>query len=699
MMHTQDLFPINEFGRPGRGFGRALTPALLALLALPAAAAPSLLLSEPPGWNGWTVSGTVKAGYREHGGAREALTTASQTRTITPFGATPGEVIALAPLSASRLPTSGAAKDKAEGSLGFTYRVGGGAVPDTFTIDLNATTSAMTAVYDFGDGTPVPADAYFEATLVLETYAPLAGAVLRLPDMPIPAAAAPSTESLVAQITAGPTLGFFLPGHAGIDYPLTLAPAPGAPYFRYELTYSVTTPFGADPEVAYRLTGGASAAPAPPAPPLTAAEDSVRREMPKVRLNKLVYDSDDPISATVVAQQAADFAAHNTLVLVCPETGDIEKITLAATGDPLRQAGAGVQLKTGGGINPFDGVLVVPPGRPFSALYSYTLSQRITEDLQAGLKKSEKLVSADFGLAFDPAPPGVSVQVTPPIAIGGTAEENPPPGAKRTGTLAVEGMPGIVQIASDELIVAPLDAAHAAEFAARAGATYAENDAEWRGPNATPVWHRAVMADTAQAEAARQARVRYLPQLLALAGRTGHLHASNQRVLGLFATGLELWLEGFPCAVNPKAYPDGQLRAPEGRDFSRVASGGLPNPFDSMTSPQPHYDDPLQNLRDLWAEVAMHDLDGEVVQVAFIDSAFAPNPDFRGYPDAIPQFDMETGERGPHVAEKPEQPVFVRTPVWHGNGTVAVAGAVMGNRYGVAGVAGQIMQPMLYYMG
>jgi hypothetical protein len=54
---------------------------------------------------------------------------------------------------------------------------------------------------------------------------------------------------------------------------------------------------------------------------------------------------------------------------------------------------------------------------------------------------------------------------------------------RRTGTLGVEGLPGILQIASDELIFHPRDAAQAAAFAARAGAVKINDDAAWKGGN------------------------------------------------------------------------------------------------------------------------------------------------------------------------------------------------------------------------
>ena len=655
---------------------------------LGAPAAPSLILTGQPGWNGVIVSSTVKAGYREHGGAGERSDTRTASRLITPGSVTPGEAVTLAPTGALLMPDTGAGKDKAQVQTSVSYRVGGASEADSFTFSIAATTSAMNARHSF-DGAPVPADAFVECEIVLETFGPLTGALLRLPAIPVLTAAAPSVESLIAT-AAGPVSGFWLPGDAAVDFPLTLAPVGAAGHFRYVVTYSMVTPFGADPVVSYSFRGGASTLPPAPAPAHTSAEESVRREAPVVVLDKLIYPHQSPCSATVRFRNAADIASHNLIALVCPDTGDFEKLILSATGDPLVQTSTSLLIDTKMQTPPaaMDGVLSVKPGGKFSAIYGYQLSQRITPDVAKGLKPTDPFISSDWGLgAEDPATAPVKTLLTPGIAMSGAAEESPPQGMKRTGTLGVEGLPGLVQIASDELIFHPRDAAQAAEFAARAGAVKVDDDTAWTGGNGTPTWHRYRMIDTPAAEAARQARIPSLAQLYAVTGRTGTLHGSNPRVLGLFATALELWLEGFNCAVNPRAFPQGRLHAPEGAGF------------DSMTSPSLDMDDPRQNQRDLWAHAGMMDSDARTVRVAFIDSAFAPNPDFRGFPDSIPQFNMETGMRGPHVAEHPEAPIPIRSQFWHGNGTVAVAAGVMGNNYGTAGVGGQIIQPMLYYMG
>lgn len=165
------------------------------------------------------------------------------------------------------------------------------------------------------------------------------------------------------------------------------------------------------------------------------------------------------------------------------------------------------------------------------------------------------------------------------------------------------------------------------------------------------------------------------------------------------ATGLELWLEGYNCAVNPRLQFHGDLSAPESTFTAHPAVGSF---NDSMLSPNEHYDDPLKELRRTFAEAAMQDSDANIVRTGFLDIGFAPNPDFRGFPRDIPQFNAQTGATGRGAAEGSTNWSFGSASgasKWHGNGTVAVAGGVFGNHYGFAGSGGQMMQPMLYLMG
>jgi hypothetical protein len=220
-----------------------------------ASAAPSLVLSEQPAWNGWLVETRCRAGFREHGGPGEAMTPYSTASGTVLQGTPAGTVVTIPLVSASALPDSGVPKDKAQGSLAFSYTVGTAANDDVYSFTIDSTTSAEDAKKNFGAG-PVAADAVFECELKLRTFAPIAaGPQVRIPALP--ALTSPTTETMNATFNfapAGPS-GFSFPGDSGWTLPLTLAPGQS---FEYILTYSIVTPYGEDPHISYTISGGAA---------------------------------------------------------------------------------------------------------------------------------------------------------------------------------------------------------------------------------------------------------------------------------------------------------------------------------------------------------------------------------------------------------------------------------------------------------
>jgi hypothetical protein len=232
----------------------SLLCAALAMADL-AVAAPSLILSSQPGWNGWAVEARCRAGFREHGGAGEAMTPYDTRSGTVLQNLAAGAFVTIPTAAAAMLPGSGAAKDKAQGSLAFRYTVGTAASDDTFSFTIDSTTSAVAAKHNFGAGL-VPADAVFECELKLRTYAPLAaGPAVRIPAMPV--LTSPATETMAATFSFAPggLSGFRVPGDPELTFPLTLATGQ---WFEYTLTYSIVTPYGSDPHVSYTLLGGAA---------------------------------------------------------------------------------------------------------------------------------------------------------------------------------------------------------------------------------------------------------------------------------------------------------------------------------------------------------------------------------------------------------------------------------------------------------
>ena len=234
------------------------------LLIRAAHAAPSLILSDQPGWNGWSVMVNVRAGFREHGGTAEVAATRSGTLNIAPFGTVPGEVFTLPDVTALRVPGEGASKDKASGAMGFSYKAGSATTDDKFDFTITTTTSAVSAKQSFAGGPLVPADAFVECDLYMRTFAPVSGtASLRIPDLPN--LTSPDTEAMLAVFSMLPAgtpasySGFTAPGDPGFTLPMAMAPGAS---FEYHLHYEIVTPYGEDPETTYTLVGTAADHPA-----------------------------------------------------------------------------------------------------------------------------------------------------------------------------------------------------------------------------------------------------------------------------------------------------------------------------------------------------------------------------------------------------------------------------------------------------
>lgn len=239
----------------------------LALIPHPAGGA-SVLLNPPSGWNGFFFSADIQSGFHESGGVGIVEVKKSTVMLVGPSpDVVPGLVLNSTPISAIQMPTSGNPKDVASGELRFSYTVGlaDASANDHFGFSLTNTTSASHALVDFGSG-PVPADAYFHASLKLVTMGPIGpaiGAVFGLPDMP---SLNSPTESMTAGATKGPwsapaELVSLLPGDTGVEVALTMTS--WADQFTYYFTYDIVTPYGTDPTYSYALGGVAGVAAIP----------------------------------------------------------------------------------------------------------------------------------------------------------------------------------------------------------------------------------------------------------------------------------------------------------------------------------------------------------------------------------------------------------------------------------------------------
>ena len=257
----------------GRGglFARLVSVAVVAaaMLALGRrpAAAESILLNPPSGWNGIAISGSVTAGWQQSGGAAQYGLSSSTFLLAGPTfpPLVPGEILTGTPATATALPTIGAAKDKAEVTLAYSVTVGaagpGGA--DKFNFSIQAETSAVSSQFDFGPGVGVAnADAFIIADFTLMTFAPIPAATfasMGLPALPTLGVPSPNIETMSTTARVGPygawtTTIIMTPGFAGSTLPLALDPAAGDS-FLYRMIYTLTTPYGTDPSVSLAFEG------------------------------------------------------------------------------------------------------------------------------------------------------------------------------------------------------------------------------------------------------------------------------------------------------------------------------------------------------------------------------------------------------------------------------------------------------------
>ncbi len=420
--------------------------------------------------------------------------------------------------------------------------------------------------------------------------------------------------------------------------------------------------------------------------------EAIRANMPVVVLNQLVYDSGDDVKGLVRFIDPADITnAMPALIYVTDSSKDIELVELVATDDPLvfETSAAVTILDDAANAVTNDNVLSLGPGEVFTALLTYKLSDRTS-------KPGDRAFSGDWGVLLDPHG-GAPVEVQTNVTL--TADElEPPPGLPEIGTLFVEGDVGPVQVASKELLFLPQSEAQLNEFILRTGGTivgYEGKMGPLTNPNSLPKPGEAWLRVKLEGD---PSKIDQLPQLRALAGEQLTLSASNDEVLALVATAMELWCEGYLVSLHPRMqlhgdlnWPDAQIESQRVDSFGNIGEDISPNSLRDVNF----------GIRKAWAFMAMFDFDRARVPVGVIDSGFAPNPDFKTGEPLYAEANLATGATGIGSARVPQEVgnSFFGEKSWHGNGTVTTISGVGGNRFGTAGTGAQVAVPKLYHMG
>lgn len=403
----------------------------------------------------------------------------------------------------------------------------------------------------------------------------------------------------------------------------------------------------------------------------------------RIQFDKRVYAGGESVNGQLVLSYDGAITELHAF-LVATETGDVELMTLKRDAGSVRSYRSATGVPTqGAGSGLYDGKLTVKPGEKLALMYY------IAED-RAHPPIDEQIVG-DIAFVLDPNFQGAPVVLKPDVAVS-SDELTPPEGGKRIGTLiARNGWP--VQLPVDELIVTPRDGDDLKRFLEVTKGTVVAAD---RGPQSgpdDPASSYLVRVPTAKANLAA------LRQVRAFLGQQDEVYGSNQEVLDLWSTALELQLKGFIVAANPRI----QFHDVPGVPSTESGAGD--------TAARTMQNEGPMNVPQLWAFLALWDRDEVRVPVGILDVGFAPSPDLR---TPLAECDMEAPGPGGMAcgpgrafgAQRVGNSLF-GSKIWHGTGVATTLGGKLNNRWtpadgetgGRAGVGGQVVQPLLYQYG
>lgn len=400
----------------------------------------------------------------------------------------------------------------------------------------------------------------------------------------------------------------------------------------------------------------------------------------RIELNQRMYGLDDEIHAVLTLSYDSE-APELYAQVVSTFTGDVELITLKRDQESSRM----FRTQTGlfmvqDSANIHDTQLSVLPGDRVAVLFHTEQDISQTE--------SDEQVVGDFALIEDLDFTGSPVYLDPEIAASAD-ELNPHPAGKRLGTLlARNGWP--IQIPIDEVVFFPRDKDDTKRFIeATNGEIVATQEDSEAGGAPTHLIRFTPPKTTPMA----------LSQLRDLLDQKEEVYVSNLEVLDLWARILELRLQGFIVAANPR------LQFHEVPGPLPTESGAADTRSRTMLNEGP------LNVPKLWAFMALWDRDTVRIPAAILDVGFAPSPDLR---TPFIECDMEADGPGGMLCGPGMAFGFQRVGnslfggrSWHGTGVASTLAGKLNNRWtpsdgqigGRAGVGGQVVQPMLYQYG
>lgn len=261
-----------------------------------------------------------------------------------------------------------------------------------------------------------------------------------------------------------------------------------------------------------------------PSPEVLAA---IEADMPQVTLDKLFYHDGDELLTTVRLNNPAVKPTDMVLILSAPQSGDVELLPLTPSQGDLLVAEPISFERRREGVEPGDGVFCAHPGEVFVAMVTYQPHE-------------EARLAVDFGVAFDDSA-RLNARLSPELRdfIAANAGEHD----RELSFIMDADAQAPVQFATHEVLFKPKSAAQLSEFLDRYQGQLLDSEGSSDMPQEQ--WHRVRVQPNAQPR-------EHLAQMRQLVGDVHGLYFDSDQSIEFFATAMEMWLEGYHVAVNPK---------------------------------------------------------------------------------------------------------------------------------------------------
>ena len=408
-----------------------------------------------------------------------------------------------------------------------------------------------------------------------------------------------------------------------------------------------------------------------------------------VELDRVVYPEGSAVRATVFPGKTGGELRNPYLLFVSPKSKDVEYVPLVPAryrGELVYQTKSALEISTfreSQTVKQYDGILTLQPGEMFYAMY-FPLSKG---DVLGGEKPA---IIYDIGVMEDRTVLSPSSKVLPELGRSLESTQKPTSRPSEAVLLVRGGLP--IEVAPDQLILYPVNERQLQRFLDATGGRVLATSSQQSSPSKKFLPSYLIRVDLSRIDA------RYLTQLRALLGLHADLYGSSENALKLVALAVQSVAHGYLVSLNVRLQPADVPNFP--KEDLNESQTTMPAGTDRAEEHN------VFKMLHVWSFMALWDFDERRIPVGIIDQGFAPNEDFRGYPNQIHECDVQTGflsspsfgDCGPGKATGVPTvgSSLVGDPVYHGTGVTTIAGGLLQNGFGSAGTGGQVVVPMLY---